>query len=161
METSDWLGTYADPEIRAILPKPDFARTGRMADAIGKARHWSTIGLEQNIMQLKGWEAYGGSDPAERSRALDVLGFNCQLVLPSIAPGQFWGLFGQTHRNAKLLYGGFRALNRAITDFCSVGKRLLPVGFVPLDVPEIGRARTRRSDSSRMPLGVDPRNRRR
>jgi predicted TIM-barrel fold metal-dependent hydrolase len=137
METSDWLATYADPEIRMILPKPDFARTGRMADAIGRKHDWSTIDLEQNIMQLKGWEAYGAIDPQERSRALDVLGFNCQLVFPSIAPGQFWGLFGQTHRDPKLLYGGSRALNRAITDFCSADKRLLPVGFVPLDVPEL------------------------
>jgi len=137
METSDWLATYADPEIRKILPQPDFARTGRMAEAIGRKHDWSSIDLEQNIMQLKGWEAYGASDPHERSRALDVLGFNCQLVFPSIAPGQFWGLFSQTHRDPQLLYGGSRALNRAITDFCSVDKRLLPVGFIPLDVPEL------------------------
>jgi hypothetical protein len=64
METSDWLATYADPKIREILPAPDFARTGRMADAIGKKHDWSKIDLEQNIMQLKGWEAYGASDPA-------------------------------------------------------------------------------------------------
>src|SRR5689334_10600855 len=118
METSDWLATYADPEIRAILPPPDFARTGRMADAIGRKHDWSTLDVEANIMQLKGWEAYGASDPAERSHALEVLGFNCQLVFPSIAPGQFWGLFAQTHRDAKLVYGGSR-------------------GFVPLDVPQL------------------------
>ena len=137
METSEWLSAYADPEIRKILPKPDFARTGRMADAIGRKHDWATIDLEQTIMHLKGWEAYGATDPQERSRALDVLGFSCQLLFPSIAPGQFWGLFAQTHHDPKLMYGGARALNRAITDFCSADKRLLPVGFVPLNVPEM------------------------
>jgi hypothetical protein len=39
---------------RKILPTPDFARTGRMADAIGKRHDWTTIDLEESIMQLKG-----------------------------------------------------------------------------------------------------------
>ena len=46
METSDWLATYADPKIRRILPKPDFARTGRMAEAIDRKHDWSSIDLE-------------------------------------------------------------------------------------------------------------------
>jgi predicted TIM-barrel fold metal-dependent hydrolase len=140
METRDWLASYIDPSLRDLLPPPDFARTGRMADAIGKTRdaaHWASVNLEANLMNLKGWDAYGATDPAERTRALDMLGFDCQLVFASIAPGQFWGSFGQTQRNAELLYGGARALNRAITDFCAHDRRLLPVGFVPLDVPEL------------------------
>jgi len=137
METSEWLASYADPKIRDLLPPPDFSRTGRMADAIGKRHDWTSIDLEANLMRLKGWEAYGANDSAERSRALDLLGFNCQLVFPSIALGQFWGLFAQTERRWELLYGGARALNRAISDFCAHDKRLLPVGFVSLDVPTL------------------------
>jgi len=137
METSEWLASYADPKIRDLLPPPDFSRTGRMADAIGKRHDWTSIDLEANLMRLKGWEAYGANDSAERSRALDLLGFNCQLVFPSIALGQFWGLFAQTERRWDLLYGGARALNRAISDFCAHDKRLLPVGFVSLDVPTL------------------------
>ncbi len=95
----DWLASYIDPGLRDRLPPPDFARTGRMADAIGKTRdaaHWEAANLEANLMNLKGWDAYGATDPDERTRALDMLGFNCQLVFASIAPGQFWGSFAQT-----------------------------------------------------------------
>ena len=137
METRDWLASYADPGLRAKLPPPDFARTGRMADAIGKAPDWSSIDIEANLMTLKGWAAYGAIDPAERSRALDLLGFRRQLVFASIAPGQFWGLFAQRERDREVLYGGARALNRAMADFCANDKRLLPVGFVPLDEPRL------------------------
>jgi uncharacterized protein len=139
METRDWLASYIDPRLRDRLPPPDFARTGRMADAIGKTRdanHWKSVNLEANLMNLKGWDAYGATDSAERTRALDMLGFNSQLVFASIAPGQFWGSFAQFEHDADLLYGGARALNRAIVDFCAHDKRLLPVGFVSLDVPE-------------------------
>jgi uncharacterized protein len=138
METRDWLASYIDPRLHDRLPPPDFAR--RMADAVGKTRdaaHWASINLEANLMNLKGWDAYGANDPAQRTHALDLLGFNCQLVFASIAPGQFWGTFAQSHRDAELLYGGSRAFNRAIVEFCAHDRRLLPVGFVPLDVPEL------------------------
>jgi predicted TIM-barrel fold metal-dependent hydrolase len=140
METRDWLAGYIDPRLRDRLPPPDFARTGKMADAIGKTRdaaHWDSVNLAANLMNLKGWDAYGATDPAERTRALDLLGFDCQLVFPSIAPGQFWGSFAQREHDPELLYGGSRALNRAMVDFCAHDKRLIPVGFVPLDVPEL------------------------
>jgi len=38
---------------------------------------------------------------------------------------------------SEVLYGGTRAHNRAIADFCRGDKRLLAVGFVPLDIPEL------------------------
>lgn len=140
METAEWLASYADPKVRERIPPPDFSRTGRMADALGKvrdAKHWEAMKLETNLMNLKGWDAYGANDPTERTRALDMLGFDCQLVFASIAPGQFWGTFVQRVHDAELLYGGARALNRGIIDFCAHDKRLIPVGFVPLDVPEL------------------------
>ena len=65
METRDWLASYIDPRLRDRLPPPDFSRTGRMADAIGKVRderHWQSVNLEANLMNLKGWDAYGAID---------------------------------------------------------------------------------------------------
>jgi uncharacterized protein len=137
METASWLASYADPSIRDRIPPPDFARTGVMADEINKTRDWAAIDIEANLMKLKGWGAYGAYDSQDRTRALDLLGFNCQLVFTSIASGQFWGSFSQREHDPALLYGGARALNRAMADFCAHDKRLLPVGFVPLDVPEL------------------------
>ena len=140
MELPDWLGAYADPNIRERLLPPYFGATGRMIEALGKKRdadHWQKVKIDENLMNLKGWDALGASDSQERTRALDMLGFNCQLVFPSIAFSQFWGLFGQQQTDPELLYGGARALNRAMSDFCAHDKRLIPVGFVPLDVPEL------------------------
>ncbi len=53
----------------------------------------------------KGFQSYGAWDPAERSRALDLLGFAGQLVFSTFAPHQFlsstdvevfWGGIGPT-----------------------------------------------------------------
>jgi hypothetical protein len=41
-------------------------------------------------------------------------------------------MFGQRERDPEVLYGGARALNRAMTDFCAHDKRLVAVGFVSL-----------------------------
>lgn len=140
METHDWLTPYADPHVRARILPPYFGAAGRMVEALGKKRdaeHWAAVKIEDNLMNLKGWDALGATDSTERTRALDMLGFHRQLVFPSVALSQFWGLFGQRHRDPELLYGGARALNRAMADFCAHDKRLLPVGFVPLDVPAL------------------------
>src|SRR5690606_22005575 len=66
-----------------------------------------------------------------RVRALDLLGFHKQLVFPTFASTQFTG------EDLELLYGGARALNRGIADFCSVDDRLIPVATVPLDDPDL------------------------
>jgi uncharacterized protein len=96
---------------------------------------------EANILERKSWHALGGFDPDERRRALDLLGYNRQLVFTGIAPSQFWGVLGvQRYFDPEILYGGARAHNRAIAEFCSHDKRLRAVGFVPLDVPELAAA---------------------
>jgi hypothetical protein len=159
METRDWLASYIDPRLRDRLPAPDFARTGRMAEALGKTRdaaHWKAANLEANLMNLKGWDAYGATDPDERTRALDMLGFNCQLVFASIAPGQFWGSFAQREHDAELLYGGARALNRAMVEFCAHDKR-----FRAARRAGARRAGNRGSGAPRLPHGMDSRGTRR
>lgn len=75
METRDWLASYADPKIRNLIPPPNFAATGKMAEAIGRMHgpdHWAAMNLEANLMNLKGWDAYGANDPAERTRARNL-----------------------------------------------------------------------------------------
>ena len=115
METRDWLVAYADPQVRERLAPLYINATGRMAEAIGKKRdadHWAAVNIEVNLMNLKGWEAFGASDPQERTRALDMLGFSRQLLFPSIALSQFWGLFSQREKDPEVLYGGARAQPR-------------------------------------------------
>src|SRR4029077_5255158 len=95
--------------------------------------HSEDVYIEKKLIFIKGLAALGAFDPAERTRALDLLGFNRQLVFTSLAMGQFWGVFDQREHDLDLLYGGTRAVNRAISDFCKDDKRLIPVGFLPLD----------------------------
>jgi predicted TIM-barrel fold metal-dependent hydrolase len=84
---------------------------------------------EERLLVDKGWLALGAFDPGERSRALDLLGFQAQLVFATFAAGMFVG------RDPDLLYEGSRAHNRAMAQFCSKDPRLLPVAYVPLVDP--------------------------
>src|SRR6266851_3588424 len=80
MEPANWLHDYADAKTRALLKPLDLSVAGKMADHAAKgkhaASHWDAVAIEKNLMFLKGWEALGAFDPVERTRALDLLGFN-------------------------------------------------------------------------------------
>ena len=52
---------------------------------------------EANILERKSWHALGAYDPDERRRALDLLGYNRQLVFTGVAMQQFWGNLGVQH----------------------------------------------------------------
>jgi uncharacterized protein len=136
METSDWLVRYADPDIRDRIRPLYLGGAGKLADdAVRDAdqRKAGAVGLddiEAGLMTRKGWSAYGAFDPDERSRALDLLGFDRQLVFSTFAPTQF------LDDDPELLYGGTRAHNRAMAEFCGHDDRLIAVGFVPLQDPD-------------------------
>jgi predicted TIM-barrel fold metal-dependent hydrolase len=136
MELADWLAPYADPGVREKLRPLYLGGAGKLAeDAVSAAAARrgdaeAARKLEANLMGAKGWGALGAFDPAERTRALDLLGFDRQLVFSTFAPTQFGG------DDLDLLYGGTRAHNRAIADFCSNDSRLIAVGMVPWGDPE-------------------------
>ncbi len=147
METKDWLFQFADPKVRPKLAPIDFTMCGGTATEqlvtavptiLEKRRNdpSAMARAEANILERKSWHALGGIDPAERSRALDLLGYNRQLVFHSMAATQFWGDMGyQKFFDPEVLYGGARALNRGIASFCYHDRRLRAVGFVPLNDP--------------------------
>jgi uncharacterized protein len=136
MELDDWLKEYVEPDLRDRFGGLYLGRAGAMAkDALRKAEQRtldaSTMAeLEGQLMDLKGWHALGAFDPTERSRALDLLGFERQLVFTTFASSQFLGSDDPEVRAA-----GTRALNKGIVDFCSHDERLLPVAFVPIGSP--------------------------
>jgi predicted TIM-barrel fold metal-dependent hydrolase len=144
MELSGWLASYADPDVRDRIRPLHLGGAGALAEAAvrdAEARRGDRAAaaqLEANVMGAKGWHALGAFDAAERSRALDLLGFDAQLVFSTFAATQF-----ASDDDLELLYGGTRAHNRAMVDFCSGDRRLLPVGFVPLADPHLAVDATR------------------
>ncbi|MBN2622660.1 MAG: amidohydrolase family protein [Acidimicrobiales bacterium] len=136
MELSDFLDPHIDDEFRAGLRRKGMdALQPTLDDAIRRAsrrREDAAVAAaaDERLLQDKGWSALGAFDPAERSHALDLFGFDGQLVFATFATSMFTG------RDLDRLYAGASAQNRAIADFCSADPRLLAVGYVPLVDPE-------------------------
>ncbi|MBA2608259.1 MAG: amidohydrolase family protein [Actinobacteria bacterium] len=136
METPEWLASYADPEIRPKL-QPYLGGKDRLAHeavaAVG--RHYddpsAMAAAEDELMTRKGWSALGSFDPALRSRALDLLGFERQLVFSTFSVGQY-----ESAADLDVVYGGADAHNRGIAEFCGADHRLVGVGQVPLVDPD-------------------------
>jgi uncharacterized protein len=136
MEVPGFLDRYVEPELGARLRHRDMGAMRSLVDeALDRATVRRSDGARaaearERLLIDKGWMAFGAFDPEERSEALDLFGFEAQLVFATFAPAMFLG------RDLYRLYGGSRALNRAVVDFCSGDDRLLLVAFVPLDDPE-------------------------
>ena len=140
MEGLDWLRDHADADTRKLLPDLtgllDKGGAGAgQAIRKGQARIGDaeqTAALEQDVISsAKGWLALGAMDAAERSRALDLLGFSSQLVFSTFSLGLF--AFSQ---DLDVVYGGTSAHNRMMAEFCDHDPRLVGVGFLPLHDPE-------------------------
>ncbi len=138
MELADFLDDFIDPAYKDLLRDVTSDRLASvLTDAVAnaEARRTDTETAKQaedRLMQDKGWYAMGAFDPTERSRVLDLLGVEAQLVFATFATARFAG------KNEDRLYAGSSAQNKAMVHFCSQDERLLPVAFVPLVDP--GRA---------------------
>jgi uncharacterized protein len=135
MELSDFLDGFVDPEFKDRLRSGTSERLTRVLDdAIAKAQGRRTQKeeaerAEQTLLEDKGWHAMGAFDPKERSRVLDLLGVEGQLVFATFATSRFTG------KDVDRLYAGSTAQNKAMANFCFGDQRLLPVAFVPLVDP--------------------------
>ena len=135
MELSDFLDDHIDPDQRDRLRRramEGFAPLleGALAGAAARRSDPAVAGrAEERLLEDKGWLALGAFDPGERSRALDLLGFEGQLVFATFASTMFAG------HDVDRLYAGSAAQNRAMVEFCSGDDRLYPVAFVPLVEP--------------------------
>jgi predicted TIM-barrel fold metal-dependent hydrolase len=140
MEGLNWMRDHADASTRDLLPDLSgaLAKGGKGAGrAITKGEERigdtaKTAELEHDVIgSAKGWLALGAMDPGERTRALDLLGFDSQLVFSTFSVGLF--AFSDDPR---LVYGGASAHNRMVSEFCSSDDRLVGVGFLPLNDPD-------------------------
>lgn len=135
METLDWLHSHATASEAALIGplSPKNAGPG-VEKAIAKAaeRRGSPEATRELLQQPlisgpKGWFAYGATTSDERTQALNLLGFQKQLVFPTFSLGQF-----VRSQDEDVLYAGTHALNRGMGHFCAGDERMLAVGYLPL-----------------------------
>ena len=146
MELPDFLKKYADPEIRDLLPLVDYGRSLVTDEEVAVimdngAQHseehkQKLIGLgDKMIQEIKEIQALGAFDKHDRVIANDMLGFKKQIVF---ATHSLHMPFSPSSKiDDKVRYGGARAHNRHMADFCSIDDRLMGVAAIPLENPEL------------------------
>ena len=142
MEPPGWLESFAPQSIRDALPPMNMGDPGFesiIAASVDRRRHRqddsderTTAERDLMTMERKGWGALGDNDGAERSRALDLLGFELQIVFPT-------GSFPQVAMSpTHIQVEAAEAMNRGMGVFCQADERLHAVGYVPFHYgPEV------------------------
>ena len=135
MELPDSLDSFLETGFRArydALPKlkkhprdADFVRQARANQDDPQFRD----GAAENILLRKNYEALGSFKREDRPRALDQLGFASQLIFTTWCLGNF---DLDQSGDVDLCYAVARAHNRMMSSFCSVDRRFLGTGYVPL-----------------------------
>jgi predicted TIM-barrel fold metal-dependent hydrolase len=131
MEFPDKIGEYISEKFRTAFQPYMKARDDAWIQEM-KTLH-DDPGLladaEEEIMLRKGHTALGAFRKEDRPRTLDALGFTSQLIFTTDALDNYGLESGQTNA---LACEAARAHNRMMVDFCSVDRRLLATGYVPL-----------------------------
>jgi predicted TIM-barrel fold metal-dependent hydrolase len=144
MELPGQINAYVEPGLRALFAEKT-AKKNDPADWVPKAQALQDdpefrAGDEANLLLRKNFQALGAFRNQDRPKTLDLLGFASQLVFTTAALGNY-GL--EEMGEIDLAVAAARAHNRMMTDFCSVDRRLLPTGYVPLvdmaRAPDIAR----------------------
>src|SRR5216110_3106765 len=128
MELADFLDEFIEPDYRerlrrrgmeALAPVLDRAVTANSARRSDPSKAEKA---EERLLLDKGWSAMGAFDAAERSRVLDLLGFEGQLVFATFATAMFslprnvrrYDDKGELASDLDLLYAGASAQNRTL-----------------------------------------------
>ena len=137
METAQMLFACADPAVRSELPPSFVAALSPGEDerlvSHFRAKHADPAYRREDsaeILLRKNWAATGSFLKEDRPRALDLLGFESQLVFNTFVNQAL--LKAERGDDVDFAYGFARAHNRAMLDFCSVDPRLLATCYVPL-----------------------------
>ena len=136
MEWPGFLSDHADPALRDRLPNIEAVMVANGVDPTqwqhSEDERTRLIELGDDLVRRgpKWHGALGAVDPDERSRALDLLGFEHQVVYSSFCAPLF------EIDDPGLRYGAYRAHNRAMADFCDADGRLHGVAICDLDEPD-------------------------
>ncbi len=144
MELPGQINAYVEPGLRALFAEKTASKNAPQ-DWVPKAQALQDdpdfrAGDEANLLLRKNYQALGAFRNQDRPRTLDLLGFASQLVFTTAALGNY-GL--EEMGEIDLAVAAARAHNRMMTEFCSVDRRLLATGYVPLAdmarAPQIAR----------------------
>lgn len=147
MEPPEWLDEFASREVKEYalthftIGGPSSVQA-TLAE-IERARELQhdpdfRAGADAEVMLRKNYKAPGAWIPADRSTALDSLGFASQLVFPTM--GNTLIEVMEHEAPPQLTYEAAAAVNAAQIDFCAHDERLLPVCSVPLQDIEMACA---------------------
>src|SRR5580692_5525461 len=106
MELADFLDDFIDPDWRDRLRRDGTDAMGPILEgavARAEARRANAAlaaEAEERLLVDKGWFAMGAFDPTERTRALDLFGFQAQLVFATFAGAMYRG------KDLALVYAG-------------------------------------------------------
>lgn len=149
MELPDFLKRYADPALREDIPEVSYSASivtdeevavimdqgGRHSDDHIAAQ----IALGDRLIEAsKEIQALGAFNSADRSKAMDLLGFRKQLVFATHSVAMPFSPSSKIDH--RLRYGAARAHNRHMADFCHADDRLMGVAIIPLDDPDLAMA---------------------
>jgi len=149
MELPDFLKKYADPALREEIPEVSYSASivtdeevavimdqgGRHSDDHIAAQ----VALGDRLIEAsKEIQALGAFDSADRSKAMDLLGFRKQLVFATHSVAMPFS--PSSKLDPRLRYGAARAHNRHMADFCHADDRLMGVAIIPLDDPALAMA---------------------
>ena len=118
MELGDFLDDFIDPAQRDRLRREGTeALQGVLDGAVARAEERradpaKATEAEDRLLVDKGWHALGAFDPTERSRVLDLFGFEGQLVFATFAGAMYRG------RDVERLYAGASAQNTPRSSRC-------------------------------------------
>jgi predicted TIM-barrel fold metal-dependent hydrolase len=135
MELPDSLDKFIDPKFRGAYDAlPKLQKNPRDATWVKKARELHDdaefrASADTNTLLRKNYEAHGSFRREDRPRTLDNLGFTSQLIFTTWCLGNFNLDEGGP---VDLAYATAEAHNRMMVDFCSVDRRFLGTGYVPL-----------------------------
>jgi predicted TIM-barrel fold metal-dependent hydrolase len=136
MEWPSFLADHAPAELARRLPPIQGGLTGLDLDTPGPTveERAELVALGGDVIRRgpKWHRALGAMDPADRSVALDQLGFERQVVYTSLCAFLF------SIEDPALRYAAYGAHNRAVAAFCGDDRRLSGVAMCDLDDPDEG-----------------------
>lgn len=139
LEHPFWLHQYVSAAVRPLVSALDLHGLEEQA-ATALREHRNGVHVKNldpgELMTRKNWAALGSFDSAERSQALDLLGFKSQLVFSTYSHLGMIDHGGAASLDPDVLYEMVDGHSRGIVEFCSADPRLLGVGFIAPHIPD-------------------------